>query len=476
MPTSNTQPRVLRHNLDAEASILGGVLLQNDVLLELDRLEVDAFYDLRHRVVFAAMRNLQAREKPIDPVTLVTEIERNGKLEAIGGIAFLGELALKVPTPTNVVHYAETVEKLYATRRLALVCSDVLERCYDPDCEPEELLERAQAEVSRLATAQSKPDTLTPIGVLARRRLKELDELAARRAAGETDALTGLPTGVRGLDQRIGGWQFSVVNMIAARPAMGKSSLALASADACTAAGYGAHVFSLEDSWQTYVDRCIARGSGVPASAIRRGDLEAKREGESPMGAVSHAVMRLMARSNWHVDDRKDLSASEIIRAVRKHKPRIGTRLVVVDYVQLVRRNHRLDENHALDEIITAFAAAVEPDEVWLVLSQLNRKLEERVDKRPTMPDLRGSGALEERPKVIVGLYRGSEYGGEPRREIDYVCPRDCTTPANASTCFVHKPTTEDWERQAQVLVLKHSNGDKGRVWATWNGPTTEIS
>jgi replicative DNA helicase len=147
---------------------------------------------------------------------------------------------------------------------------------------------------------------------------------------------------------------------------------------------------------------------------------------------------------------------------------------VIVDYVQLVRRNPRLDENAALDEIMTAFAAAAKEDDgaiAWLVLSQLNRKVEERADKRPLLSDLRGSGALEERAKVAVGLYRGAYYHAEPQKEIDYDCTCVGRTPASACQ---HRPTDEEFERQLQLLLLKNNNGRCGRVFATWCGPTME--
>ena len=470
---NQTQPRrTLRHNLDAEASILGGIILRNEVLADLDTLETEAFYDHRHKVVFEAIRNLAAEDKPIDVITLECEIERQGKLEAVGGIAYLGELTLRVPTADKVAAYASIVDELYSTRKLALVAADVLERCYDGNFEANELLETAMTEISRLGTGRPKAGDLVAIGDLAKKRLAELADVLDRRSRGETDVLTGLPTGIGALDRKIGGWQFGVVNLLAARPAMGKSAVAMASADACSQAELGVHVFSLEDSWRTYVDRSLARHSGVSAVSIRQADLDAKQEGQSDFGKVVHAVANLSSRRTWEIDDRKGLSASEIIRSVRRHKKRLKTRLVVIDYVHLVRRNPMLKEPQAIDEIITAFAAAVEPDEAWLVLSQLNRGLEERDDKRPTQSDLRGSGALEERSKVIIGLYRGSVYGGTPQRDVDYVCPPDAQCAAH--TCY-HAPSAAEWESSLQAIVLKHSNGAAPvRVFANWSGPTLE--
>jgi replicative DNA helicase len=261
-----------------------------------------------------------------------------------------------------------------------------------------------------------------------------------------------------------------VVNLLAARPAMGKSATALAGAEAAAEAGHGVHVFSLEDSWRAYADRNLARRSGVAAERIRQADLQ-----RQDLGPLAAAVAQLKRHDRWILDERGGLSAQEIIRSVRRHRERLQTRLVVVDYVQLVRRTPRLDENAALDEIVTAFAAAAKDDGgriAWLVLSQLNRKVEDRSDKRPQLADLRGSGALEERCKVAVGQYRGAYYGGDPVKDVDYDCSCIGKTPASACP---HRPSESDFERQMQLILLKNNNGQTGRVFATWSGPTMEI-
>lgn len=455
--------RVLPHNLDAEASILGGILLRNAVLVELDQLEVEDFYDHKHKVVFEAMRRLQAHDRPIDIVTLEVEIAKGGKLEAIGGIAFLGELTLRVPTADNVVAYTATVRDHAMLRRLALAAGELIERIYTGADDAQELLGDAMQMLAQLDRA--RPDDASPIGDLALRRMRELELLAAARARGEL-AITGVPTGIKGLDKRLGGWQFGIVNLLAARPAMGKTATALASTDAATAAGYATHVFALEDGWRALTDRCLSRESGISAERLRQGDVRPENVRD-----LSNAITKLVLRTNWLVDDRAGLSATEIVRSVRRHRSRLGTRLVVVDYVQLVRRTPGLSENEALDEIITTFATAAKADDLaYLVLSQLNRKVEERIDKRPQMADLRGSGALEERPKIIVGQYRGIEYHANPKRHIDY----DCDCDGDVQACG-HVPDPDTFAKMCQLLVLKNSNGQTGRVFASWRGETTEI-
>jgi replicative DNA helicase len=448
---------------DCEASILGGILLRPDVLVDLAELEPDDFFDLRHKAVFVAIRALQAAGAPVDVLTLETQLDRDGRLAAIGGVAFVGELAMRPATPANVRAYAEVVTRAHLVRRIAIAASDLAQKASAAEYhDAEELLNEGLATLAKLD--RKKPDAAKPIRDVAVARVRQLEAITHARERGEI-AITGCPTGIAALDEVLGGWQYGVANLLAARPAMGKSATAIASADAATAQGIGAHVFSLEDSEHAYADRGLARRSGIPAERLRQADL---REGDAVR--LAQAAAALASRTNWLLDARGGLSASEIVRSVRRHARANKTRLVVVDYVQLVRRtNPKLSENDALAEILTEFSDAAKADGMaYLVLSQLNRDLEKRIDKRPQMSDLRGSGALEERAKVIVGQYRGAYYHAKPKRGIDY----DCDCPDAVRLC-AHAP--EHFERQVQLLLLKNNNGRTGSVTATWNGPTTEI-
>lgn len=460
------KPRIPPHHSDAEASVLGAILVRNQILDDLPDLEVDDFYHLKHKVVFQAMRNLVAQGAPIDIVTLENEIEKHGKLDAIGGPAFLGELTLRMPTASNALAYAEIIRDKHTARRLILAAAEILDMGFEDGLSIADYQNHAMKLLAQLDRA--KPDEARPIGEFAEKRVKELELLIAAKAKGEL-VITGVPTGVATLDKRIGGWQFGIVNLLAARPAMGKTATAMSSADAASSALYGVHQFVLEDGWRATADRALSRGSGVSAERLRQGEVDVQA---GHFRAIADALMRLKLRKNWLLDDRAGLSADEIIRSVRRQKGKLKTKLVIVDYVQLVRRTPGLSEHEGLDEVITKFATAAKADDIaYLVLSQLNRKLEERVDKRPMMSDLRGSGSLEERPKVIVGQYRGAEYYRKPKRHIDYEC--DCEgTPAERCS---HTPEAEDFAKTAQLLVLKNSNGQTGRVFATFVGPTVEI-
>ena len=455
--------RVLPHNVDAEASVLGGLILRSELLAQLDTLEPGAFYDHRHRVVFAAMRELEAKRRPVDVTTLGAEIEKQGQLDAIGGHAFLGQLALHVPIAENVLEYAALVDQKHRARSLMLAAGDIVERGYESELDVDEYFSMAMAMLGKLDRA--KPDRALLVGDLVKRRVKEIDALVQAKARGEKPMI-GVPTGIAELDRKLGGYPLGDVTLLAARPAMGKTSMAMACVDAASAAGHGAHVFSQEGGWRMYADRCISRGSGLPVERIRAGELEGK-----DFPAIGEALVKFHTRNNWLVDDRAGLTAQEIIRSVRRWKAKLGTKLVLVDYVQIIKRTKGLDENAALDEIITAFShAALADDIAYVIVSQLNRKVEDRTDKRPQLSDLRGSGALEERPRVIVSPFRGAYYYDEPKQGVDFDC--DCIKGAPCSCA----PRADEFQRQVQLIILKNSNGATGRVWGTWKPETAEMS
>jgi replicative DNA helicase len=416
--------------------------------------------------MFEAMRNLEARGKPIDVVLLEEEIAKRGKLEAIGGIGFLGELALRVPTPENVLAYAAIVQSKRRARDIIITASEIAERGYAPDLDEDEYISGAMAAIAKCDSG--RPSRARRAGEMVKARIKELEERAAAKERGEV-IHNGIPTGIASLDAATGGYPFGDLVILAARPAMGKTAMAMSSVDAATEAGFGAHVFSAEGGWRMMADRMIARAGRVPVSRLRSADL--RRE---DFAGVNKAAIKYHYRPNWLIDDTPGLSAQEIIRRVRKERREIQTRLVVVDYIQILRRTRGLEENAALDEIATLFAqAAIDDDITYLVLSQFNRDVEKRADKVPTASDLRGSGALEERPRMIVSPYRGSVYRTDPVEGLDFDCSCAGVAKGAACTCM---PTDDDFKKRVKVLLLKNSNAATGHTWATWNGEYTEMT
>lgn len=442
----------IRIPTELEHAVIGGVLLCPDVLVDLDWLESDHFGSSGARAAWTAIRNLEASGNPIDFVTVLEAMQKQGAGADEKSEALLGECVRNVPSVDNVMQYAEQVRSEAISRRVRIE----LQRLAMLPGDGAELLSMAMAAISGLDT--SLPESTPTIAEIVKRRLRQLEEIARRRDE-HGDALTGYPTGIAKLDALLGGWQPKIVSIVCARPAMGKSSLGLATADASSKSGAGVHLFSLEDTEEAYADRTVSRSSGVAAESMRRSELK-----RADISALSTAVRDVTGR-RWLVDSRSGITADEIVRAVRKHKRANDTRVVIVDYVQLVKAPRGIHSRHEqLSEIVTTLADAAKADGVaYVVMSQLNRDLEKRPDKRPLMSDLRESGSLEERAKCVVGIYRGSYYGKTPTKGVDY----DPTEPA---------PSAYDFARQVQLLVLKNNNGRTGPVMATFDGPTTRMS
>lgn len=440
-----------------EASVLGAILRSNDTLAQFPRLEVADFLHAKHRYVFTAMRNLEHENRPIDVVTVQAELAKRDV--SVVDFADLGLLTLHVPTIENAVEYVRQIRNASLGRRVRGALSDLLQRA--DEHEGAELLSMTMAALSRID--EDQPDATTTIAALVRKRFAQLERIADERARGER-SMTGFPTGVALLDEKIGGWQPGIVTIVAARPGMGKSSLGLATADASSSGGFGVHLFSLEDTEESYADRTISRTSEVPAEQLRNAKLDIGQ-----CRSIVRAQIKIAAR-RWVVDGRSGITADEIVRSVRRHKKSNGTCVAIVDYVQLVKpvdRKPRLSTHEALTETVTVLADAAKHDGIaYLVMSQLNREVEKRQDKRPQLSDLRESGSLEERAKCVVGVYRGSVYGG-PVKGVDW-------DPDWEDRRF--SPSDGEHAAQVQLCVLKNNNGRTGTVFAHWCGPTTTIS
>ncbi len=403
---------MLPHNLDAEASVLGGIILRNEVLGQLDTLEVDDFYDHRHKVVFAAIRALEATAKPIDVVTLEVEVEKQGKLDAIGGIAFLGELTLRVPTSDNVLAYSEIVVDKHQARKLMLAASDITEKGYEDGLEVRDYLDEAEAKIFEVTQRNDKTGP-EPIKGLVKRVFSSLDERFK-----SPDGITGVPTGFADLDTRTAGLQPTELIILAARPAMGKTSFAMSLAqNAATTASWPCLVFSLEMSSTQLAERMLCSEARVDSSALRRGQLQ-----RQDMTNLTYAAATL-SKAPIMIDDTPALSLRELRARARrwrtnpdmfpKQNPK-KTGLILIDYLQLMRGSPqaaKASREQEISEISRGLKAlAKELQCPVLALSQLNRSLEQRTDKRPQLSDLRESGAIEQDADVILFIYRDVIY------------------------------------------------------------------
>jgi replicative DNA helicase len=403
------QKRVLPHNLDAEASILGGVLLRNEVLSHLDTLDAEDFYDPRHRVVFAAVRALEAGNKPIDVVTIEAELDKVGKLDAIGGMAFLGELAMRVPTPDNVMHYAAIVQDKHSARKLMLAASEIADKGYDDLGDVRDYLDEAEGKIFEVTQRNDKSGP-EPIKSLIKKVFGSLDERFS-----SPGGITGVPTGFNDLDNLTAGLQPTELIILAARPAMGKTSFALSLAqNAAISGGWPVLVFSLEMSSTQLAERLLCSEARVDSSALRRGQLQ-----RQDMTNLTYAANTL-SKAPIMIDDTPALSIREVrarSRRFRSNKELFGDKkagLIVVDYLQLMRgstQNKNGSREQEISEISRGLKSlAKELHCPVLALSQLNRSLEQRQDKRPMLSDLRESGAIEQDADLIVFIYRDEVY------------------------------------------------------------------
>ena len=441
--------RTMPYNLDAEASILGGVLLRNDVLTHLDTLEVEDFYSPKHQNVFAAMRTLESSARPIDVVTVENELERMGKLEAVGGVGFLGELALRVPTPDNVIAYAEIVADKAQARALMKASSEITDKGYDHEIEIRDYLDDAEAKIFAVTQRKDRSGP-EPIKGLIKKVFGSLDE-----RFNSPDGITGVPTGFSDLDHKTAGLQPTELIVLAARPAMGKTSFALAIAqNAAIAGGWPCLVFSLEMSSTQLAERMLCSEARVDASALRRGQLQ-----RQDMTNLTYAANTL-SKAPILIDDTPALSLREVrarSRRFRSNKELFDgphgkkkTGLIVIDYLQLMRGSpqaQKANREQEISEISRGLKSlAKELDCPVLALSQLNRALEQRTDKRPQLSDLRESGAIEQDSDLIFFIYR------------DVIYNKDTETP-----------------HIAEIIIGKNRHGATGTVETHFEGRYTRF-
>jgi replicative DNA helicase len=457
--------------VDLEKSLIGAVIVNPDLLNEVPWLAIDHFAHMPCRWAWEAIRNIEAAGQPIDIVTLEAELERASRLQAmagsgtdgsLAGIAELGLWVTSMPSAENAVAYAQQIREHALHRRVLIELGNAKARADKGTAYGIDLLGDLLGVLSKI-DADDVKDESRNIGELSREHVKFLEAEAARRLAGKVE-LTGFPTGVGGLDDEIGGWQPGIVSVICARPGHGKSSLGLATADASSAAGHGVHVFSLEDPRRMYMNRVIARLSEIPINRIATVDFQRQH-----FAMFSKAQNELVKKGRpWIVDDRSGITSDDIIRSVRRHRKANNTKVVIVDYVQLIRqsRNSFAKSRHeTISELFNELADAAKNDGMaYVIMSQLNRDVEKRDDKRPQQQDLRESGTLEERAKTIVALYRGPKYSPTPQPDIDV--GEDGNIMDSAT-----------YARSVQLLVLKNSQGPSPvRVLARWDGETTTVS
>ncbi|MCH6546518.1 MAG: replicative DNA helicase, partial [Deltaproteobacteria bacterium] len=396
--------KVPPQNLEAEASVLGGILLENEAIDRvLEIVTPDLFYRESHRKVFRAMMELADRSEPVDLITLSEFLKAKGELDAVGGTAYLASLANLVPTAANIAHYARIVREKGILRHLITVATGIATRGLEDQGNVEEFLDEAEKSIFDISEKRIK-SSFVFLGDMMNDSIKMVEKLYERK-----EMITGVPTGFKDLDKLTAGLQPADLIVVAGRPSMGKTAFSLnIAAHAALHAGIGVAIFSLEMAKEQLGLRMLCSEARVDHSKVRSGHL-AERE----FPALVSAAGRL-AEAPIYIDDTPAISILELRakarRLVRDRDKKIG--LIVVDYLQLMRGMSTVqNREQEISEISRSLKALAKELHVPVIaISQLNRRVEDRGDKRPMMADLRESGAIEQDADVIAFIYRDEVY------------------------------------------------------------------
>jgi replicative DNA helicase len=418
--------RVPPHNLQAEQSLLGAMLLSRDAIAAaVEACGPDDFYKPAHGHTFEAITSLYARGEPADPVTVADELDRASLLEAVGGRAALLSLQADSPATANAGRYARIIEEHALLRRLIGVAGEIAELGYSLPDDVASVVDRAESMVFEVAERRVTT-SLRPLKELLEESLDRLEALY-----GQGDSITGVPTGYTDLDERLSGLQKSNLVIVGARPAMGKTAFALGiAAHAAMEAHVPVLLFSLEMSHSEITQRLLVSEARVDSGRIRNGKLM-----DTDWPKISQAIGRL-GEAPLFVDDNPNLTVMEIRAKARRLKAQhsdLG--LIIIDYLQLMSGRHNSESRQVeISEISRGLKILARELQVPVVaLSQLSRQLESRADKRPMLSDLRESGSIEQDADVVLFLYRDE----------------------------VYNPDSAD-RGTAEIIVSKHRNGPTG--------------
>jgi replicative DNA helicase len=393
------------HNVEAEESLLSAVLIDNHTLLDVvDALSAQDFYKNSHQLIFAAVTELFNRNEPVDLVTLSNYLKENGQLEKVGGATYLARLVDAVPLAVNALHYARIIHEKACLRRLIEKANIIAKRCLEDRGEVDDIIDFAETAIFEVSENRSR-QSYYPLSKIIENNIDALEE-----RQGKKSLITGVPSGFTLFDHKTSGLQNSDLIILAARPGMGKTALALNIArNAAIDSETPVAVFSLEMSKEQISMRMLSSEARLDSTRLRSGFISQEdwlRITEAA-GTLSNAPI--------FVDDTPNLTAMEIRAKARRLKLDKNVGLIIIDYLQLMQ-GRRWAERRELEisEISRSMKAlAKELNIPVLALSQLNRMLEQRSDKRPQLSDLRESGALEQDADVVAFIYRDEVYNKE---------------------------------------------------------------
>ena len=420
-------------NLDAEMSLLGAVLIDEEVLSDIsDKLRANDFYDKRHVLVYDAMMRLYERHQPVDLLTLSDELKKRSEIDIIGGSAYLTELTNYVPTAAHAQSYADIISQKATRRRLIKASTDIAELGYDEEQEISELLSAAESELFAVSDTSTKQDLISLEQILTE-SFDRMEEL--HRDGGK---LRGIKTGWRDLDNITAGLQRSDLIILAARPAMGKTTLVTNLAyNVASKEKKSVLFFSLEMSKEQLVDRMLADASGVNAWNIRTGNLS-----DDDFEKLSHA-MGEMAEAPIYIDDTPGMTVLEMRTKARREAHNHPLGLIIIDYLQLMQGSGRSDGNRVqeVSEISRGLKLiARELDVPVIALSQLSRSVESRSPQIPQLSDLRESGSIEQDADIVAFIYREAYYNPETDRQniTDLIIAKHRNGPVGTVELYFH--------------------------------------
>ncbi|NUL39620.1 replicative DNA helicase [Kosakonia sacchari] len=431
--------KVPPHSIEAEQSVLGGLMLDNERWDDVaERVVADDFYTRPHRHIFTEMHRLQEMGKPIDLITLAESLELQGQLDIVGGFAYLAELSKNTPSAANISAYADIVRERAVVREMISVANEIANAGFDPQGRSsEDLLDLAESRVFKIAESRANKDEGPKnIADVLEATVSRIEQLFQQ----PHDGVTGVNTGYDDLNKKTAGLQPSDLIIVAARPSMGKTTFAMNLVEnAAMLQDKPVLIFSLEMPSEQIMMRSLASLSRVDQTRIRTGQLD-----DEDWARISGTMGILLEKRNIYIDDSSGLTPTEVrSRARRIAREHGGIGLIMIDYLQLMRVPS-LSDNRTLEiaEISRSLKALAKELQVPVVaLSQLNRSLEQRADKRPVNSDLRESGSIEQDADLIMFIYRDEVY---------------------------HE--NSDLKGIAEIIIGKQRNGPIGTVRLTFNG------
>jgi len=434
-----TAERLLPQSLDAERSVLGAIILDRDEIGQVVQIiGRDAFFSADHQIIFDAVVDLYDQNKPLDLVLLREELTRRGQLDQVGGVSYLVTVVESVPDSSNAVYYAGIVRDLSLLRMLIAASSQIVSRAYQSREDPEELLEDAERLIFEITGMKISGQAIV-LKELLQHTFKQIEQYDGTR-------VTGLTTSFPKLDDMLGGLQRGDMIVLAARPSMGKSALALNIAEHIAVDSHlPVAFFSVEMSAQQLAQRILCSYGKIDSQKLRRGSLNAQEHQDLAQAAQD------LESAPLYIDDSPGLSVLQLRAKARRLKLKHDIKCIIVDYLQLLsssfgsgrRPENRQQEIAEMSRGLKALAR--ELDIPVIAISQLNRAPEQREGGKPRMSDLRESGAIEQDADVVLLLHRESVYNE-------------------------HAP-----EEQAELDIAKQRNGPTGKVQLNWNAACTRF-